>query len=86
MLVCASGSGRGGCAMARVFFTTLVLVLVCSVGRAGAEQAEPNTPVVTLRTLVTGTCQEVQRLLESLLGNDVIRSAAEVQKGRAASF
>lgn len=64
--------------MARVFFTTLVLVLVCSVGRAGAEQAEPNTPVVTLRTLVTGTCQEVQRLLESLLGNDVIRSAAEL--------
>ncbi|XP_033488991.1 uncharacterized protein LOC117260957 isoform X1 [Epinephelus lanceolatus] len=81
---CASGSGRGGCAMARFFLTSLVLVLALAVGLAGAEaeakQAKPtgeNPPAVTLRTLITGTCSEIQRYAESVVGSGVIRSAAE---------
>ncbi|XP_035525143.1 transmembrane protein 109-like isoform X1 [Morone saxatilis] len=79
MTFCASGSGRGGCAMARVFLSICVLVLG-SLGWAGAEQADPTAgspPAVTLRTLITGTCQEVQRYAESVVGSGVIRSAAE---------
>lgn len=84
MSFCASGSGRGGCAMARFFLTSLVLVLALAVGwagaEAGAEQAKPtgeNPPAVTLRTLITGTCSEIQRYAESVVGSGVIRSAAE---------
>lgn len=81
---CASGSGRGGCAMARFFLTSLVLVLALAVGLVGAEteakQTKPtgeNPPAVTLRTLITGTCSEIQRYAESVVGSGVIRSAAE---------
>lgn len=82
MTSCASCSGRGGCAMARVFLTIYVLVFGLAVDWAGAEaeQAEPTAgipPAVTLRTLITGTCQEVQRYAESMVGSGVIRSAAE---------
>lgn len=85
MTFCASGCGRGGGAiMARVFLTIYVLVLGLTVSWAGAEQAEPtggSPPAVTLRTLIVGTCQEVQRYAESVVGSSVIRSAAEVQTG-----
>lgn len=81
---CACGSGRGGCAMARFFLTSLVLVLALAVGLVGAEteakQTKPtgeNPPAVTLRTLITGTCSEIQRYAESVVGSGVIRSAAE---------
>lgn len=70
--------------MARVFLTIYVLVLGLTVSWAGAEQAEPtggSPPAVTLRTLIVGTCQEVQRYAESVVGSSVIRSAAEVQTG-----
>ncbi|TMS17391.1 hypothetical protein E3U43_001460 [Larimichthys crocea] len=83
MSFCASGSGRGGgCAMAQVFLTICLLVLGLTVGWTGAEaeQADPtegSPPAVTLRTLITGTCQEVQRYAESVVGSAVIRSAAE---------
>lgn len=83
----ASGCGRGGgCAMARLFLAISVLALGSAVGLAGAEaeQAKPtdgSAPAVTLRTLITGTCQEVQRYAESVVGSGVIRSAAEVQRG-----
>lgn len=89
MSFCASGSGRGGgCAMAQVFLTICLLVLGLTVGWTGAEaeQADPtegSPPAVTLRTLITGTCQEVQRYAESVVGSAVIRSAAEVQRGGA---
>ncbi|XP_030252221.1 uncharacterized protein LOC115568777 isoform X2 [Sparus aurata] len=79
----ASGCGRGGgCAMARLFLAISVLALGSAVGLAGAEaeQAKPtdgSAPAVTLRTLITGTCQEVQRYAESVVGSGVIRSAAE---------
>ncbi|KAG8004379.1 hypothetical protein GBF38_009362 [Nibea albiflora] len=68
--------------MAQVFLTICLLVLGLTVGWTGAEaeQAEPaeeSPPAVTLRTLITGTCQEVQRYAESLVGSGVIRSAAE---------
>lgn len=82
MTFCASGSGRGGCATARVFLTTYVLLL--ALGWAGAEaeaeQAKPtgeSPPTVTLGTLITGTCQEIQRYAESVVGSGVMRSAAE---------
>ncbi|XP_059202874.1 transmembrane protein 109 isoform X2 [Centropristis striata] len=82
MTFCASGSGRGGCAMARFFLTTYVLVLALAVGWAGAEAEQAkmtgeSPPPVTLRTVITGTCQEIQRYAESVVGSGVIRSAAE---------
>lgn len=68
--------------MARLFLAISVLALGSAVGLAGAEaeQAKPtdgSPPSVTLRTLITGTCQEVQRYAESVVGSGVIRSAAE---------
>ncbi|XP_069026579.1 voltage-gated monoatomic cation channel TMEM109-like isoform X2 [Embiotoca jacksoni] len=60
----------------------LVLFLGVAVGWAGAdaraEQAKADSPpVVTLRTLIEGTCQEAQRYAESVVGTGVIRSAVE---------
>lgn len=83
MIFYAPGSGRGECAM--VFLTTYVM-LFCLVG---AEQAKPSgesPPAVTLLTLITGSCQELQRYTESVVGTGVMRSAAEVQTGRAPPF
>ncbi|XP_026185387.1 transmembrane protein 109-like [Mastacembelus armatus] len=74
--------GRGRCAMARFFLTIYVLVLGLAAGwtGAGAEQAKQSgesPPAVTLRTLITGTCQEVHGYVESVVGTGVIRTAAE---------
>ncbi|KAM4555336.1 uncharacterized protein PAE49_014431 isoform 2-T2 [Odontesthes bonariensis] len=70
--------------MARVLITACLLALGVAVGWAGAEaeaggqQAKAESPpVVTLRTLITATCQEIQRYAESVLGAGVLRSAAE---------
>ncbi|KAL3972954.1 transmembrane protein 109 isoform X1 [Oreochromis aureus] len=68
--------------MARVLLTICVLALGLTVAWAGAEaraeQAKADSPsVVTLRTVFTGTCQEIHRYAESLVGTSVIRSAAE---------
>ncbi|MED6251260.1 hypothetical protein ATANTOWER_026768 [Ataeniobius toweri] len=66
--------------MARAWLSVSVLVLAVSLCWAGAgdEQAKAERPpVVTLRTVITGTCQELQRYAESLVGAGVIRSAAE---------
>ncbi|XP_061581176.1 voltage-gated monoatomic cation channel TMEM109-like isoform X2 [Cololabis saira] len=70
--------------MARVLLTALVLlVLGLAQGRAeaaagaGKVRAEAPPAVTTLRTLITGSCQEAQRYAESVLGTGVIRSAAE---------
>ncbi|XP_042274722.1 transmembrane protein 109-like isoform X2 [Thunnus maccoyii] len=76
MIFCAPGSGRAGCAIARLILTICVMVF----GLVGAEQANPHKespPPVTLRTLITGTCQEIQRYAESVVGTSVIRSTAE---------
>ncbi|XP_026214416.1 transmembrane protein 109-like [Anabas testudineus] len=69
--------------MARSFLTIYVLLVlglaVCWAGDE-AEQAKPrgeSPPAVTLRTLITGTCQEIQRYAESVVGTGAIRSAAE---------
>lgn len=79
-------SGRGGGAVARLFFTATVLVLCLAVSWAGvhpetekAKPAEGNPPVLTLGTLITGTYREIQRYAESAMGIGVIRSAVEVQ-------
>ncbi|XP_068437222.1 BRI3-binding protein isoform X2 [Clinocottus analis] len=80
MTFCASGFGRGGCATARVFLTTYVVVLAMALSSAGAQQAKStgeSPPTVTLSTLITGTCVEIQRYAESVVGSGVIRSAAE---------
>lgn len=64
--------------MAR-FVLLHVLVLGLAVGWAGAEQAKPveESPPVTLRTVITGTCQEIHRYAESVLGTGVVRSVVE---------
>lgn len=67
--------------MARFLLTTYALAVLglAALGWAGAEQAkaEESPPVVTLRTVITGTCQEIHRYAESVLGTGVVRSAAE---------
>ncbi|CAG5991106.1 unnamed protein product [Menidia menidia] len=69
--------------MARMLIVAVcLLALGMAVGRAGAEggnqQAKAESPpVVTLQTLIAGSCQEIQRYAESVLGAGVIRSAAE---------
>ncbi|KAK5897113.1 hypothetical protein CesoFtcFv8_010204 [Champsocephalus esox] len=75
----ASGSGRGGCSSARLFLLSIT-VLVLALAGAGAEQGQPggeSPPPVTLGTLISGSCLEVQRYAESVVGSGVIRSAAE---------
>lgn len=74
--------------MARFFLTIYALVLGMTVAWAGAghNPAKPtgeSPPPVTLRTVITGTCQEVQRYAESVLGAGMVRSVAEVQRGDA---
>ncbi|XP_071758287.2 uncharacterized protein LOC139914007 [Centroberyx gerrardi] len=77
----ASGSARGGCATARVLLSTYVLVLGLSAarcaGEATAESPPSASPTVTLRTLITGTCEEIHRYAESVVGTSVIQSAVE---------
>ncbi|XP_027863930.1 uncharacterized protein LOC114138736 isoform X2 [Xiphophorus couchianus] len=64
--------------MARVWFSVATLVVGVSLCWAGGQQAKAESPpVVTLRTVITGTCHEIQRYAESLVGAGVIRSAAE---------
>lgn len=64
--------------MAR-FLLTMLVMLLAGAG-AGAEEAKPaeeSPQTVTLRTLVVGTCREIQHYAESVVGSGVIRSAAE---------
>ncbi|XP_004073349.1 transmembrane protein 109 isoform X2 [Oryzias latipes] len=57
----------------------LVLVALWVEAAAGEDQATAGSaPVVSLRTLITGTCQEIQRHAESILGTTVIQSTAEI--------
>ncbi|XP_038132863.1 uncharacterized protein LOC119777924 isoform X2 [Cyprinodon tularosa] len=64
--------------MARLWFSVSLLAIAVSLCRAGGAQAQAESPpVVTLRTVITGTCQEIQRYAESLVGAGVIRSASE---------
>lgn len=59
----------------------LVLVAVWVEADAGEDRAKAGSePVVSLRSLITGTCQEIQRHAESVLGTTVIQSAVEVQR------
>ncbi|KAL6117694.1 uncharacterized protein ACO6RY_15425 [Pungitius sinensis] len=75
--------GRAGCAAARFLLTAFAVAVLAS-GWAGAESEWANKPArgggpptVTLGTLLTGTCREVQRYAESLVGSGVLRAAAE---------
>lgn len=61
-----------------------LLLFVVALAAAEAEQtkAAPGSAApVTLRTIITGSCQEVQRYAESVLGSGVIRSVTEVRTG-----
>ncbi|XP_020500936.1 BRI3-binding protein isoform X2 [Labrus bergylta] len=76
MTLCASG--RGGCTMARLLLLLgLALVVLVGAQAEQTKQTEGSPPAVTLGTLITGTCREVQRYAESVLGSGVIRSVAE---------
>uniref|UniRef100_A0A3B4AWZ0 Uncharacterized protein n=1 Tax=Periophthalmus magnuspinnatus TaxID=409849 RepID=A0A3B4AWZ0_9GOBI len=80
MAFCASG----GCAVPRRLLNTAVFtVLLLAVGWAAAEEqaeASAKSPPVTLRTVITGTCHEIQHYVESLVGTSVVRSVIEVHK------
>ncbi|XP_033830136.1 uncharacterized protein LOC117377753 isoform X1 [Periophthalmus magnuspinnatus] len=77
MAFCASG----GCAVPRRLLNTAVFtVLLLAVGWAAAEEqaeASAKSPPVTLRTVITGTCHEIQHYVESLVGTSVVRSVIE---------
>lgn len=56
--------------------TVLVLLLAGAVAEEQAEASEKSSPV-TLRTVITGTCHEIQHYIESLVGTSVVRSVLE---------
>ncbi|KAM8909785.1 uncharacterized protein AB9W97_006472 isoform 1-T1 [Spinachia spinachia] len=70
----------GGCAAARFL---LAAFAVAALGSAGAESEWSEQPAgrgpatVTLGALLTGTCREVQRYAESLVGSGALRAAKE---------
>ncbi|XP_020781058.1 uncharacterized protein LOC110160722 isoform X2 [Boleophthalmus pectinirostris] len=71
----------GGCAVPRRLLSTAVFtVLLLAVGWAAAEEqaeASAKSPPVTLSTVITGTCHEIQHYVESLVGTSVVRSVIE---------
>lgn len=74
---------RGGCGAARFLLAALAAALLASGWAAGESEwadkpAGGGPPTVTLGTLLSGTCQQVQRYAESLVGSGVLRAAAEV--------
>lgn len=77
MAFCASG----GCAVPRrvlcaSVFAVLVLLLAVTEAENQAEPSAKSSPV-TLSTVITGTCHEIQRYIESLVGTSVVRSVLE---------
>lgn len=56
--------------------TVLVLLLAGAVAEEQAE-APAKSSTVTLRTVITGTCHEIQHYIESLVGTSVVRSVLE---------
>ncbi|KAM4621237.1 uncharacterized protein ACJ7VT_005627 [Polymixia lowei] len=78
----APGSVRAECTTARFLLSTVVLVLGLAAHCAG--QATPSTgspPLaaspINLRTLITGTCEEVHQYAEKVVGPNVIKSTVE---------
>ncbi|XP_041750727.1 uncharacterized protein LOC121579856 isoform X2 [Coregonus clupeaformis] len=73
---------RAYSSLVRVLLSTLVLVLGLAarcVGQAmPSEESSQAAPAsVSLRSLVTGTCEDVHRYVESVVGTNVIESTAE---------
>ncbi|CAB1325263.1 unnamed protein product [Coregonus sp. 'balchen'] len=73
---------RAYSSLVRVLLATLVLVLGLAarcVGQAmPSEESSQAAPAsVSLRSLVTGTCEDVHRYVESVVGTNVIESTAE---------
>ncbi|XP_029917531.1 transmembrane protein 109 isoform X2 [Myripristis murdjan] len=78
----ASGSKRGERGTLLFLFSTVVLVLGFAARCSGEatpsmESPKPASQAVTLRTLITGTCEEIHRYVESVVGTSVIQSAVE---------
>lgn len=74
-------SACAGCAGARrvlgaALLPVLLLLLAGAVAEEQAEAPEKSSPV-TLRTVITGTCHEIQHYMESLVGTSVVRSVLE---------
>lgn len=76
MAFCASGGCVG---LRRVLCAAVFTALVLLLAVAAAEQAEASakSSPVTLRTVITGTCHEIQHYIESLVGTSVVRSVVE---------
>lgn len=53
-----------------------VLLFTAAAAEDQAEASGQSSPV-TLRTVITGTCHEIQRYIESLVGTSVVRSVLE---------
>lgn len=79
MSVRASVSVRGGSAATPLLLAICVLALWAAAEAGQAKPAAASPPTVTVRSLIAGTYQEVQRYAESVLGSGVVRSAAEVR-------
>lgn len=78
MAFCASV----GCAVPRrelcaSVFAALVLFLALTEAGDQAEAASEQSSPVTLSTVITGTCHEIQHYIESLVGTSVVRSVVE---------
>lgn len=65
---CASGHCRS-------LSASVFIVLLFTVGWTAAADGE--SPPVTLRTVITGTCHEIQHYIESVVGTSVLRSIGE---------
>lgn len=71
----------------RVLSSTLVLVLGLAarcVAQAMPSKESPQAAPASfsLRSLVTGTCEDVHRYVESVVGTNVIESTVEVRFGK----
>lgn len=77
MFLCASWR----CAVLRrvlsgAAFTALVLLLAVATAEEQAKASAESSPV-TLRTVIAGTCHEIQHHIESLVGTSVVRTVVE---------
>lgn len=73
MAFCASGGCRVLCA---AVLAVLVLLLAVTEAEDQAGASAKSSPV-TLSTVITGTCHEIQSYIESLVGTSVVRSVVE---------
>lgn len=71
---CASGHCR---ALGASVFIVLLFTLGWTAAADEETEAPEKSPPVTLRTVITGTCHEIQHYIESVVGTSVLRSIGE---------